>query len=705
MTNPTQDRVDSYISEVCHLLELERKEEELRAKNGSTIVGEVASIASGLGGCALVRLEKLTLLKEKKGSEDGPSGGKGNQRGASVAKAGKGKGKGKTQEPSITAVGGGTFAAGDPVTVRKPNDVESEVVRGVVTSVGDRFMVVSVEEFDEEWCDTKVLIALVPDDITFRRMRQALGVESGHGFSLKAFADCLGRRIVEMAFGDLEPQYCHHVPGVHRTSADPLPEGDADAACSSSAAHDLDLTPAMAFHNAGLDASQRRAVDLAVRATDCFLILGPPGSGKTTTVVEVIHQLLRTSNKILVCTPSNVAADNIVEKLATAWKAVKVVRLGHIARLLPTVQAFALDALVEQSDGAAIVKDIRKDIAATYRQMQKLGRRERVERNKLRGETRTLSKELRQKEAKSVRDVVSEATVVVCTAAAANDRYLRHSTFDVVIFDEAAQALEPGCWIPLLRAPKAILAGDPFQLPPVVLSQEALKQGLGVTLFERLFQKHKEAVCHMLGVQYRMHAAICRWSSGEFYSGRLTCHDSVASHLLTDLPGVTATDETASPMVFVDTAGLGFDEQATDEGSKYNELEAAVVVKYVDRLLAAGVAPAAVGVIAPYGAQAALLADALHGDGVGSSALEVSTVDKFQGREKEAVVISMVRSNPEGTVGFLVDERRMNVAITRARRHICVIGDSETMASDAFLKRIYDYFETHGDVYSAATYG
>eukprot|EP00667_Euglena_gracilis_P004880 EG_transcript_4909 len=696
-SSSTQDAVDAFIAQTAALLGLERREEEQRAKGNRSIVGEVASIGSGLGGCALVRIEKLSVLKAAKDAAedfagtrkpDGKQGHKG---------AGKGKGKGGgARAPSITAVSGASFSAGDPVTIRKPNDAESEVVRGVVTSVGDRFMVVSVEEFDDDWCDTRILIAGVPDDVTYRRMRQALGLEVSPRPSLKGFAETPARRVVELAFGPLEPQYSRHIPGVHaETAPDTADESPVDL-------RELDASSSIPYWNTNLDASQRRAVDLAVRATDGFLILGPPGSGKTTTVIEVIYQLTRVCQKILVCAPSNVAADNIVERLAGRRKDVRVVRLGHVARLLPSVQAYALDAQVERSDGAALAQDIRRDIAQTYRRMQMLGRREKAERTKLRAEAKLLGKELRQKEARSVTYVVDHANVIVCTNTVANDRYLRHANFDVVVLDEAAQALEASCWIPILRAPKVILAGDPFQLPPTVLSQEASRQGLSRTLFDRLHQRFKDRVCHMLEVQYRMHAAICRWSSAEFYGGRLVGHPSVDQHRLVDLPGVEETDETAAPLVFVDTAGLQFEEQASEEGSKYNPLEAEAVAAYVRRLLAAGLSPDAVGVITPYSAQVSLLKELLRTAEM--SSVEVSTVDGFQGREKEAIVLSMVRSNTEGNVGFLMDERRLNVAVTRARRHVAMIGDSATMASDPFLKRLYVYFEAHGDVYSAATY-
>eukprot|EP01026_Neomeris_dumetosa_P003322 TRINITY_DN10895_c0_g1_i1.p2 TRINITY_DN10895_c0_g1~~TRINITY_DN10895_c0_g1_i1.p2 ORF type:complete len:221 (-),score=45.39 TRINITY_DN10895_c0_g1_i1:237-899(-) len=213
--------------------------------------------------------------------------------------------------------------------------------------------------------------------------------------------------------------------------------------------------------------------------------------------------------------------------------------------------------------------------------------------------------------------------------------------------------------------------------------------GLGVTLFQRLHSKFGEEVSRMLRTQYRMNKDIMEWSSSEMYNGLLEAHESVADHCLEDIP----------VLVFVDTAGCDMEEAVDDEtDSKYNQGEAELVWKWVEKLRGSGVDSKDIGVISPYNAQVGLLRE---GRQENQSQLEISTVDGFQGREKEAIVISMVRSNSVGEVGFLADQRRMNVAVTRARKHCCLIGDSETISKDSFLGKLCTYFEENGDYLSA----
>jgi predicted DNA helicase len=264
--------------------------------------------------------------------------------------------------------------------------------------------------------------------------------------------------------------------------------------------------------------------------------------------------------------------------------------------------------------------------------------------------------------------------------------------FDLVVIDEACQSTEPGCWIPVTRAERVVLAGDHCQLPPTVLSTEAARQGFGVSLFERLVACYGTKAVRQLDVQYRMHRAIMDFSSGEFYEGALLADATVEDHRLAGLPGVTPGPTVDVPLEFVDTAGAGYDEEIEPDGeSRLNRRETDVVVRKVNELIAAGVASEAIGVISPYAAQVRLLRSSLP-----NPALEIDTVDGFQGREKEAIVISLVRSNERGEIGFLADTRRMNVAMTRARRKLIVVGDSATLGSDAFYARMIGYFETQG---------
>ncbi|MDG2011903.1 MAG: AAA domain-containing protein, partial [Pirellulaceae bacterium] len=261
---------------------------------------------------------------------------------------------------------------------------------------------------------------------------------------------------------------------------------------------------------------------------------------------------------------------------------------------------------------------------------------------------------------------------------------------DLVVIDEACQSVEPGCWIPLLRCDRVILAGDHCQLPPTILSREASEAGLKTSLMERVINLYGSEVTRMLEVQYRMHDHIMNFSAQQFYDEKLVGDASVISHLLCDLPDVVASELTSNPVLFIDTAGAGWEEEIEPEGlSRMNVREAELILKYTQELVAAGLSPKQIAVIAPYAAQARFLRrqNTLQD-------LEIDTVDGFQGREKEAVLISLVRSNPKGEVGFLAETRRMNVALTRARRKLIVVGDSATVGGHPFFSDLIDYVQS-----------
>jgi predicted DNA helicase len=301
--------------------------------------------------------------------------------------------------------------------------------------------------------------------------------------------------------------------------------------------------------------------------------------------------------------------------------------------------------------------------------------------------------EVRKLESLAVERVLDDAQVVCATLTGLDSELLGKRRFDVVVIDEACQSTEPANWVPLLRANKLVLAGDHCQLPPTILSPEAAERGLAVSLMERLIAQFGPGVSRLLTVQHRMNSAIMGFSNTEFYNGELIAHESVANHRLCDLPGVNAEPITELPVQFIDTAGASFDEELEeDTGSRRNVQEAALAVKKVRALIAAGVSATQIGVITPYRAQVRLLRERL----VDVTGVEIDSVDGFQGREKEAIVVSLVRSNVEGDIGFLADTRRTNVALTRARRKLLVIGDSATLANDAFYQRMLTYFEQIG---------
>jgi predicted DNA helicase len=343
------------------------------------------------------------------------------------------------------------------------------------------------------------------------------------------------------------------------------------------------------------------------------------------------------------------------------------------------------------------VRQARKLAKEAYALFRKAGKWTRAKpppgaRREQREEARSLLADARRMEAQSVEHLLDQAPILCATTTGLDPEVLGSRRFDLLVLDEACQTTEPGCWVPLLRADRVVLAGDHKQLPPTVLSPEAAGLGFGVSLLERLVALHGERVTHRLDVQYRMHQAIMSFSSQEFYDGTLVAHDAVRGHRLSDLSGVAATALTEAPAEFIDTAGAGYDEEKEPDGeSRFNPQEAALVRRKVEALLAAGVAPIDIAVIAPYAAQVRHLREQLKVPG-----LEIDSVDGFQGREKEAVVISLVRSNAEGEIGFLGDIRRTNVALTRARRKLLVVGDSATLSVLPFYRRLFEYFESIG---------
>ncbi|RUS87677.1 hypothetical protein EGW08_004518 [Elysia chlorotica] len=459
------------------------------------------------------------------------------------------------------------------------------------------------------------------------------------------------------------------------------------------------------FVNERLDESQREAVKFALTQREVAIIHGPPGTGKTTTVVEIILQSVAQGLKVLVTAPSNIAVDNLLERLASNRTSPRLVRLGHPARLMPHLTKFSLDAIVSAAEESDIVRDVRTDIQKTLTKMKKA--RGSGERKALRDELKHLRKEVSQREERATAEVLSRAQVVLSTLTTASvDGPLKHmadKAFDLVVIDECSQALEAACWIGLLRGQRCILAGDHLQLPPTIMSREAASGGLELTLMERLLetlvQEKERDIVRMLTTQYRMHQDIMEWASHQLYQGKLTAHPSVAAHLLKDIEGVSDTEETRVPLLLIDTAGCDLRElDLPEDVSKGNEGEADIVAAHVENLIKAGVKPIDIAVIAPYNMQVDLLRDRLCSQHPG---LEVKSVDGFQGREKEAVVISMVRSNTTAEVGFLSEKRRINVAVTRARRHLAVICDSDTVCHDPFIASLVNYMTEHGDVLSA----
>lgn len=543
----------------------------------------------------------------------------------------------------------------------------SQIATGVVTRISQTSITVAFEDTQDGLIvDSESLYNLLKlaNDATHKRMTKALNVLNGYSSGPAS-------NLIGVLFGYSEPG-------------------------------SLSQTNDVAFFNSGLDDSQRQAVAFALSQREVAVIHGPPGTGKTTTVVEVILQAVKQGQKVLCCAPSNVAVDNLVERLARCKT--KVLRLGHPARLLESIQKHSLDAILAHSDNTNIIADIRKDIDKALMGMKRV--RDKGQRFNYKREIGELRKELRSREGTAIAQTLKSADVVLSTNTGACDtgplKYLPAGHFDWVVIDECAQALESSCWIPLLNARKCILSGDYKQLPPTIKSKIAASKGLSISLMERLIQKYGDSVVRMITVQYRMNSAIMEWASKEMYQGRLTAHTSVEKHLLKDLPGIASVEETSTPLLLIDTAGCGLNEmEVTDEQSKGNQGEVDIVELHIKALTEAGVKPKDIAVIAPYNLQVDLLRQRLSAR---HPELEIKSVDGFQGREKEAVVLSLVRSNRKGEVGFLAEDRRINVAVTRARRHLAVVCDTQTVQSHSLLKSLIDHMTEYGDVRTAFEY-
>jgi superfamily I DNA and/or RNA helicase len=442
--------------------------------------------------------------------------------------------------------------------------------------------------------------------------------------------------------------------------------------------------------SARLNESQNAAMNGILAADDIAVVHGPPGTGKTTTLVESVVQLLREEKQVMVCAPSNAATDHLAKSLYA--RGLKVVRIGNLAKVESDNTALTLDVLIQQEKDFKQIRELKKR-AIELRKMggkykRNFGREESEQRKLIFNESKNLSKEARELENYLVEKVLGDAQVIACTLIGSSSDYLQGRKFSTVIIDEAGQGIEPAVWVPILKADKVVMAGDPYQLPPTVKSVDAERQGLSVTLLEKAIQRH-DAV-FLLRTQYRMNTLIMEFSNRKFYHGQLEAHPSVAEWHIESSPQVVE---------FVDTAGCGFEEQASEESSsRCNPEEARLLRLHFDQL--APDTSLSVGVISPYRAQVELLQETF----ADVSQVSVNTIDSFQGQERDVIYMSLVRSNPKSEIGFLKDYRRMNVAMTRARKKLVIIGDSATLGNDRFYGDFLSYAEEIGAYKSAWEY-
>ncbi len=569
------------------------------------------------------------------------------------------------------------IGVGDLVLISKGNPLESDLV-GVVTEKGNRYIVVALEKVPK-WALKGVRIDLYANDVTFRRMLE----------NLEKMNESV-KRVLEFCLGISKPG------DVRRVEFKP--------------------------EDRGLNESQRDAVSLALGSDDFFLIHGPFGTGKTRTLVELIVQEVRRGKKVLATAESNVAVDNLVERLLGR---VRLVRVGHPSRVSRSLKEATLSYQVQSHPRYEEVRRLREEAERLMEERDKykkpipslrrgLSDDEIVRLAKVKREKRGLSLDVirsmanwirinrrvqhlldkaRRVEEEIAREVLEKAEVVLSTNSSSA---VLDMEFDVAVIDEATQATIPSVLIPISKAKRFVLAGDHKQLPPTVLSEEAKE--LMETLFEKLIEMYPEK-SKMLEIQYRMNEKIMNFPNFEFYGGRLKADESVRRITIKDLGAVRPRfgkpwDDILreDPVVFVDTSKCSWkwERQRKGSSSRENPLEAVLAVKIARMLVSIGVRSEDIGIITPYDDQVDLIRLLCR------DSFEVNTVDGYQGREKEVVIISFVRSNRNGELGFLTDLRRLNTAITRARRKLICIGDSETLSSNETYSRFIEYVKREG---------
>ena len=438
--------------------------------------------------------------------------------------------------------------------------------------------------------------------------------------------------------------------------------------------------------------AQEEAVNKVLRAKDVAIVHGPPGTGKTTTLVEAIYETLRRENQVLVCAQSNMAVDWISEKLVD--RGINVLRIGNPTRVNDKMLSFTYERRFESHPDYDLLWAIRKAI-------RQLRAQRRHRDDKYHQKLEHLKERATELEVRINAQLFSEARVIACTLVGSASHLLERQKFGTVFIDEAAQALEAACWIPIRRVSRVILAGDHCQLPPTIKSFTALKAGLGKTLMERIVENKPEVVT-LLKMQYRMNEEIMRFSSDWFYGNQVESAPEVKFRSILDLD---------IPMTWIDTSQFelpedsGFSFKETFVGESFGrinkaeaELTLLVLEQYFEKIGKARILDERldVGVISPYRAQVQYLRRLMKNKEFFKPyrhLISVNTVDGFQGQERDIILISLVRANDDGQIGFLSDLRRMNVAITRARMKLIILGDASTMTRHPFYKKLYEYIE------------
>ncbi|PJZ68180.1 RNA helicase [Leptospira perolatii] len=551
------------------------------------------------------------------------------------------------------------FRSGAPVRLFKDADEESSVL----ISVKEEAYVLSLEEVPEWAEEGKLGLELLPDETTDRELNLALDkvIRAEKGTRAKFFADL---------FLDETK--------LHLTSPKFKQEKDISA---------------------DLNKSQSDCVSAILQTEDVFFVHGPPGTGKTKTLAEAIRILASRGKKILATAPTNAAADVLGE--AVLKTGVPVLRLGHPARMTEAILESCLDAKLHNHPDAKWLERDKREVLDLFKKAKKykrnFGKQEAEERRSLQHAARELRRTVREREKTLVDFLLDTHSVIVCTHTGASSALLNAFHFDYVFLDEASQATEPSSWIPILRAERAIFAGDPKQLPPTVLSEDALLQ---ITLMERFlpaFEKFGRSL--MLDTQYRMKDPIQFFSNIRFYQSRLK--SGLQESEKNSLPSTKTEFPFGSSFVFIDSSGTDTAEESRD-GSLGNPWEAEFTISLLPALLESGLSADKIGIVTPYRFQKFLLEKLLEERiPEAFSKVEVGTVDSFQGREKDFLLFSLVRSNVEGKIGFLAEERRWNVGMTRAKQLLILIGDGSTLGETEFFRELLVSLEKAGELRTA----
>lgn len=428
------------------------------------------------------------------------------------------------------------------------------------------------------------------------------------------------------------------------------------------------------YKNQRLNESQQKAVQAITQNENITIVHGPPGTGKTTTLIEGILQLIHAGEKILVSAPSNTAVDNIAKGLLL--QGVEVLRVGNTSKVDEVLFAHTPEGKLANSKQQKEIKQL-KIRAEEFRKMalkykRSFGKAEREQRNLLFKEVKSIRTEIKKLQAYNEEKLYTSAQVIAGTPIGLYDSKIKHITFNTLVIDEAGQCIEPMAWCIFPLAEKYVLAGDHLQLPPTVLHFEAARMGLQNSILEVCIERVNAVF--LLNTQYRMRATIAGFSSNYFYNNLL----QTAGHLM----------DTGVHLSFIDTAGSGLNEANGSNGmSLQNEGELSIALKLI---ASENLDPLKTAFISPYAGQVAAAKELLPKE------MRISTIDSFQGQEQHTIILSLVRSNDEGDIGFLKDYRRMNVAITRAKEHLFVIGDSATIGGDAFYHSFLTYIESKG---------